>query len=175
VNECFTSRNAVKITKKTFLPFIILLFALFCPVSNLFGGDCIIETADGVLIIGGDCYWEGNWLYFKIKGDDTFTLYSYPGEFISEVQFSDPGSHYRGLDVPLDDEFDYEHIGLRGDEVDQIWEISRAMAEFYYDQGIDPTVTELAGYVQEYFLAYHGIYYSHTQIRWVIEIESKRE
>jgi hypothetical protein len=165
----------LKSTKEPFILFGILLFILVCPGSLLFGGDCIIETADGTLIIGEDCYWEGNWLYFKKKGDDTYTLYSFPGEYISDVSFSDPGSHYRGIDVPLDGEFGYDQIGLRDDEVDQIWEISRAMAEFYYDQGVDPTDTELAGYVQEYFLAYHGIYYSYTQIRWVIDIESKRE
>jgi hypothetical protein len=165
----------VKRFHRTFLSFGILLGVILCPAAFLFGGDCIIETADGTLVIGEDCYWEGNWLYFKKKGDEDFTLYSFPGEFVSEVQFSDPGSHYRGLDVPIDDEFDYDLIGLRDDEVAQIWEISRAMADHYYDQGIEPTLTELAGYVQEYFLAYHGLYYSHTQIRWVIDIESKRE
>jgi len=167
--------KTVKTAKKTILLLGISALLLCVSAVSLLGGDCIIETADGTIIIGEDCYWEGNWLYFKKKGDDTYTLYSFPGEFVSEVQFSDPGSHYRGLDVPLDDEFDYESIGLRDDEVAQIWELSRAMAEYYYDQGIDPTETELAGYVQEYFLAYHGIYYSHTQIRWVIDIESKRE
>jgi len=169
------SPRTAKTAKRAFFPFCVLLLILLCSKTLLFGGDCIIETADGALVVGEDCYWEGNWLYFKKKGDDTFTLYSYPGEFISEVQFSDPGSHYRGIDVSPDDEFDYDSIGLRDDEVDQIWEISRAMAEFYNEQGVDPTVTELAGYVQEYFLAYHGIYYSHTQVRWVIDIESKRE
>ena len=169
------AHTTLKMMLKTFLRFGILLFVIFCPMSFLFAGDCIIETTDGTLIIGEDCYWEGNWLYFKKKGDDTFTLYSYPGEYISEVQFSDPGSHYRGIDISPGEDFDYDRIGLRDDEVDQIWEISRAMAEYYYDQGIDPTVNELSGYVQEYFLAYHGIYYSHTQIHWVIDIESKRE
>ena len=167
--------KTVKTAKRLLLPLGMAAFVLFLSASVLFGGDCIIETTDGTLIIGEDCYWEGNWLYFKKKGDETFTLYSFPGEFISEVQFSDPGSHYRGLDVPIDDEFDYDLIGLRDDEVAQIWEISRAMADHYYDQGIEPTLSELAGYVQEYFLAYHGLYYSHTQIRWVIDIESKRE